>query len=61
MSAKKLTLHQTLNRGVKYLLCEIDVFTKYPPVKPLKDKKGKTVPHGFIEIVNEPKRKPNKL
>ena len=31
------------NKNVKYLLCVIDVFTKYAWVKPLKDKKGKTV------------------
>ena len=29
-------------------------------VKPLKNKKAKTVFHGFIEIVNESKHKPNK-
>ena len=29
------------NRNVKYLLCAIDVFTKYTWVKPLKDKKVK--------------------
>ena len=28
------------NRAVKYLLCAIDVFTKYAWVKPLKDKKN---------------------
>ena len=28
------------NKNVKYLLCIIDVFTKYAWVKPLKDKKG---------------------
>ena len=27
------------NKDVKYLLCVIDVFTKYTWVKPLKDKK----------------------
>ena len=36
-------------------------FPKYTWVKPLKDKKGKTVLHAFIEIVNESNRKPNKL
>ena len=30
------------NKNVKYLLCIIDVFTRYAWVKPLKDKKGKT-------------------
>ena len=40
------------NRGVKYLLSVIDVFTKYAWVKPLKDKKAKTVLDGYIVIVN---------
>ena len=31
------------NKIVKYLLCVIDFVTKYACVKPLKDKKGKTV------------------
>ena len=30
-------------------------------MKPLKDKKGKTVPNAFMEIVNKFNRKPNKL
>ena len=49
------------SRDVKYLLWVIDVFTKYVWLKVLKDKKVKTVFHGFIEIVNESNRKPNKL
>ena len=49
------------NEGVNYLLWVIDVFTKYVWVKPLKDKKAKTVYHGFIEIAIESKRKPDKL
>ena len=49
------------NHGIKYSTCVTDVFTKYALVKTLKDKKGKIVLHGFIEIVNESKRKPNKL
>ena len=39
----------------------IHVFTKYAWVKPLKEKKGKTVLNAFIDIVNEFNRKPNKL
>ena len=39
----------------------IDVFIKYACVKPLKDKKAKTTPNGFVEIVNESTYKPNKL
>ena len=49
------------NKNVRYLLCVIDVFTKYAWVKSLKDKISKTVLNAFIEIVNESNRKPNKL
>ena len=50
------------NKNVKYLLCVIDVFTKYAWVKPLKGKKGKTVVNTFMSlIVNESNGKPNKL
>ena len=44
------------NKNVKYLLCVINVFTKYAWVNPVKDKKGKTVFNAFIEIVNESNR-----
>ena len=49
------------SKNVKYLLCVIDVFTKYAWVKPLKDKIGQTVLNAFIKIVNESNRKTNKL
>ena len=49
------------NKNFKYLLCVIDVFTKYTWVKPLKDKKGKTVLNALIEIANKFNNKPNKL
>ena len=49
------------NRSVKYLLYAIDVFTKYAWVKPLKDRKGKTVLNAFFKIVNLSNRKPHKL
>ena len=39
----------------------IDVFTKNSWVKPLKDKKDKTVVNAFIEIVSKSNRKPNIL
>ena len=49
------------NKNVKYLLCVIDIFTKFAWVKPFKDKKGKTVLNAFIKIINESNHKPNKL
>ena len=48
-------------KNVKYLLCVKDVFTKYTWVKPLKDKKSKSLLNAFIEIVNESNCKTNKL
>ena len=56
-----MELFSSKNINAKYLLCVIDVFTKYTWVKHLKDKKSKTVLKAFIEIVNESNRKPNKL
>ena len=49
------------NKNIKYLLCLIEVFTKYTWNKPLKDKNGKTVLHASIKIVNKSNCKPNKL
>ena len=49
------------DKNVKYLLCVIDFITNYAWVKPLNDKKGKTVLNAFIEIVNEFTCTPNKL
>ena len=49
------------NKNVKFLICVRDVFTKYAWVKPLKDKKGKTILNAFIKSVNESNHKPNKL
>ena len=43
------------------IYCIIDVFTKYTWVRPLKDKKGKTVLNAFTEVSNKSNRKPNKL
>ena len=48
-----------INYGVNYLLCVIDVFSKYSWIKSLKYKKGKTVFHDLVEIINESKPKTN--
>ena len=37
------------NKNVKYLLCVIDLFTKYAWFQILKDKKGKTVLNVFYQ------------
>ena len=47
------------NRGVKYLLAVIDVFSKYSWLIPLKDKMGKSVALALKTIFKE--RKPEKM
>ena len=49
------------NKGIKYLLCAIDLFSKYAFVVPLKDKKGISVTNGFNKIIKQSGRKPNKI
>ena len=48
------------NKGIKYLLCAIDLFSKYAWVIPLKDKKGASIVNEFQRIISEG-RKPNKI
>ena len=48
------------NKGIKYLLCTIDLFTKLSWVIPIKDKKGTSIVNAFKTIISE-KRKPNKI
>ena len=47
------------NRGIKYLLAVIDVFSKYGYLVPLKDKMGKSVISALKTIFKE--RKPEKM
>ena len=47
------------NKGYKYLLTVLDVFSKYAWVIPIKDKKGETITNAFKGILNN--RKPTYL
>ena len=49
------------NKGIKYLLCAIDLFSKYAFVIPLKDKKGISIVNAFDKIIKQSNRKPNKI
>ena len=40
------------NKGIRYLLCAINLFSKYAWVVPLKDKKGATITNAFQSILN---------
>ena len=48
------------NKGFKFSLSVIDIYSKYTWVIPLKDKKGITITNAFQKLLNESKRKPNK-
>ena len=49
------------NKGFRFLLCVIDIFSKYAWVVPLKDKKGISIVNAFQIILKESNRKPNKI
>ena len=49
------------NKGIKYLLCAIDLYSKYAFVIPLKDKKGISIVNTFNKIIKQSNRKPNKI
>ena len=46
------------NKGIRFLLCAIDIFSKYVP---LKDKKCISIVKAFQSILKQSKRKPNKI
>ena len=49
------------NKGIKYLLFAIDLYSKYAFVVPLKDKKGISIVNAFNKIIKQYNRKPNKI
>ena len=48
------------NRGIRYLLCAVDFFSKYAWVVPLKDKRGTTIVNAFQKLISKG-HKPNKI
>ena len=49
------------NKGIKYLLCTIDLLSKYAFVIPLKDKKRISIVNIFNKIIKQSNRKPNNI
>ena len=49
------------NKGIRYLLCATDLFSRYAWVIPLKNKKGESIVEGFKKILDDSNRKPNKI
>ena len=56
-----IQLLSKFNKGFRFLLCVIDIFSKYAWVIPLKDKKGISIVNAFQIILKESKIKPNKI
>ena len=56
-----MQLISTFNKGLRFLLCFIDIFSKYAWIVPLKDKKGVTITNPFQKILEESNRKPKKI
>ena len=55
-----MQLISKFNKGIRFLLCIIDVFSKYAWVVPLKDRKYVTIVNALQNILNSSKRKPKK-
>ena len=49
------------NKGIRYLLCAIHLFSKYARVVPLKNKNGITIVNAFQSILDSSKREPDKI
>ena len=64
-----MQLLSKFNKRFGFLLCVIDIFSKYAWIIPLKDKKGRSIVNAFQKILNNLKRskaedkgrKPNKI
>ena len=56
-----MQLISKFNKGFRFLLCVIDIFSKYAWVVPLKDKKGVSIVNAFQKILGDSNRKPNKI
>ena len=56
-----MQLFSKYNKGIRFLLCVIDIFSKYPWVVPLKDQKGISIVKAFQIILKQSNRPPNKI
>ena len=48
-----MQLISKFNRGFRFLLCFIDIFSKYAWVVPLKDEKGVSIVNTFQKILDK--------
>ena len=56
-----MQLIRKFNKGIRILLCVIDIFSKYAWVARLKDKKGTAVTNAFQKLLDKSRCKRNKI
>ena len=56
-----MKLLSKFNKGFRFLLCVINIYSKYAWVIPLKDKKGVSIVNAFQKLLDTSERKPNKI
>ena len=49
------------NKGLRFLLCVINIYSRYAWAISLKEKKGITITNTFQKFLDESNRKPNKI
>ena len=56
-----MQLINKFNKGFRFLLCVIDIYSKYAWVILLKNKNCITITNAFQKLLKESNRKPNKI
>ena len=56
-----MQLISKFNKGIRFLLCVIDIYSKYAWVIPLKNKKGIRITDAFQKILKESNKKQSKI
>ena len=56
-----MQLISKFNEGIRFFLCDIDIFSKYRSIIPLKDKIGITITNAFQKVLKESDCKPIKI
>ena len=56
-----MQLISKFSKEFRFLLCVIDIYSKYTWVTTLKDKKGTAISNAIQKILKELKCKPNKI
>ena len=54
-----LQLISKFNKGFRFSLCVVDIFSKYAWVVPLKHRKGLSIVNAFYKILKQSNRKQN--